>query len=247
MSGLFYNLGSRVGPHFRRAKWIWRTIAGSEADAIKVENDVGRDLAREVRRQLKPDHQRFDRLTAEEILNKVGSHLSACVVNKLRTFSFETVEGSEPNAFALPGGFVFVTRSLVELCKWSEDEIAFILGHEMAHVIRRHAMNRLISSCAISATSRIAPGHGVLSGWLQKMGLQFLESAYSQEMEFEADRFGVRLADAARYDKSGSMRLLTRLANLNKSTGSSYLGSYFSSHPLYKARINNISRALAKR
>ncbi len=257
MSGLFYNLGSRVGPQFRRAKWIWQSMTGSKADAIKVENDVGRDLAREVRRQLKPDHQRFDRLTAlsnaegrraEEILNKVGSRLSDCVANKLRSFSYETVESPEPNAFALPGGFIFVTRPLMELCEWSEDEIAFILGHEMAHVIRGHAMHRLISNCAISATARVAPGHGVLSAWLQKIGVQFLESAYSQELELEADRFGVRLAGTARYDERASMRLLTRLSNLNQPTGGGLnLGSYFSSHPLYDVRINNIGRVLGKR
>ena len=256
MSGLFYNLGSRVGPQFRRAKWIWQSMTGSEADAIKVENDVGRDLAREVRRQLKPDHQRFDRLTtlsnvegpqAEEILNKVGSRLSDCVANKLRSFSYETVEGPEPNAFALPGGFIFVTRPLIELCEWSKDEIAFILGHEMAHVIRGHAMHRLISNCAISATSGIAPGHGVLSRWLQKIGLQFLESAYSQELELEADRFGVRLAAAAHYDPEACTQLLTRLSKLNQPASGLNLGSYFSSHPLYDVRINNIGRVLSKR
>lgn len=252
MSGLFYNLGSRVGPQFRRAKWIWQSLTGSEADAIKVENDVGRDLAREVRRQLKPDHQPPFLLsqenTGEKILNKVGSHLSDCVANKLRSFSYETVEGPEPNAFALPGGFIFVTWPLIKLCEWSEDEIAFILGHEMAHVIRGHAMHRLISSYAISATARVAPGHGVLSAWLQKIGVQFLESAYSQELELEADRFGVRLAGAARYDERASMRLLTRLSNLNQPTGGGLnLGSYFSSHPAYNDRINNIGRALGKR
>jgi Zn-dependent protease with chaperone function len=135
----------------------------------------------------------------------------------------------------------------MELCEWSEDEIAFILGHEMAHVIRGHAMHRLISSCAISATARVAPGHGVLSAWLQKIGMQFLESAYSQELELEADRFGVRLAGAARYDGRASTRLLTRLSNLNQPAGGLNLGSYFSSHPAYKDRINNIGRVLGKR
>ena len=74
MSGLFYNIGRMVGPHVRRAKWVWQSMTGTEADSIKVENDVGRDLAREVRRQLKPDLQP----QAEEMLNKIGSRLAAC-------------------------------------------------------------------------------------------------------------------------------------------------------------------------
>jgi len=243
MNRLFYNIGRRVGPHVRRAKWIWQSMTGDEADSIKVENDVGRDLAREIRHQLKPPLQP----QAEEILNKIGSCLAACVTNRFRTFSFETVEYPEPNAFALPGGFVFVSRSLVELCEWHEDEIAFILGHEMAHVIRGHAMHRLISNSAISAAVRAAPVRGVLSGWLQRVGVQFLESAYSQDLEFEADRFGVRLASAAKYDPRGSVQLLARLAEINQPPDRLNLGSYFSSHPAYEVRISNINRTLGNR
>ena len=57
MSKLFYNLGRKVGPKVRKARWIWQSMTGTEADAIKAENDVGRDLAHEIRLQLKPDPQ----------------------------------------------------------------------------------------------------------------------------------------------------------------------------------------------
>ena len=243
MSGLFYNLGRMVGPHVRRAKWVWQSMTGTEADSIKVENDVGRDLAREVRRQLKPNLQP----QAEEMLNKIGPRLAACVTNKFRTFSFETVECPEPNAFALPGGFIFVARSLVELCGWHEDQLAFILGHEMAHVIRGHAMHRLISNSAISVAARAAPVRGVLSGWLQRVGVQFLESAYSHDMELEADRFGVHLASSAKYNPRGSVQLLARLAEISRPPDRLNLGSYFSSHPAYEVRINNINRMLGNK
>ena len=52
MSGLFYNLGRKVGPKVRKVKWFWQSIAGTEADTIKVEYQVGQDLAREIRCQL---------------------------------------------------------------------------------------------------------------------------------------------------------------------------------------------------
>jgi Zn-dependent protease with chaperone function len=218
-------------------------MTGTEADSIKLENDVGRDLACETRRQLKPSSQPQDK----ETLNKIGSRLAACIINRFRTFSFEMVESPEPNAFALPGGFVFVTDSLVELCGRHEDELAFILGHEMAHVIRGHAIHRLISNSVISAAARAAPIRGVLSGWLQRVGIQFLESAYSQDLEFEADRFGVRLASAAKYDPHAAAQLLARLAETSRHPGKLNLGSYFSSHPAYEVRINNIARVLGKR
>ena len=243
MSGLFYNLGKKVGPKVRKAKWLWQSIAGSEADAIKVEHEVGQDLAREIRRQLELDQEP----QAEQILNEVGHRLAACVANKSRKFSFETVKGAEPNAFALPGGFIFVTRSLMELCRWNQSEVAFILGHEMGHVIRGHAMARIISNSAIATASRAAPVRGVLSGWLRKVGVQFLESAYSQDLESEADKLGVRLVGAAGYDADACVQLLSRLGTLSKPAGQFDLGIYFSSHPPFKVRIQNIERLLRKR
>ena len=242
MSGLFYNLGRKVGPKFRKAKWLWQSIAGSEADAIKVEHEVGQDLAREIRRQLELDLEP----QAEQTLNEAGNRLSACVANKSRKFSFETIKGVEPNAFALPGGFIFVTRSLMELCRWDQNEIAFILGHEMGHVIKGHAMARIISNSAIATASRAAPIRGVLAGWLRKVGVQFLESAYSQDLESEADKLGLRLVAAAGYDPNACVQLLSRLAELSPPAGQFDLGGYFSSHPPFKVRIQNINNFLRK-
>ena len=217
-------------------------MVGSEADAIKVEHDVGQDLAREVRHQLGLDREPQIR----QMLNEVGPRLAACVANKSRTFNLEAVKGAEPNAFALPGGFIFVTRSLVELCQWDQDEVAFILGHEMGHVIRGHAMNRIISNSAIAAASRAAPVRGLLTGWLRRVGVQFLESAYSQDLESEADKLGVRLTAAAGYDPHAAVQLLGRLAKLNSPADQLDLGSYFSSHPAFNVRIHNINRLLQK-
>jgi predicted Zn-dependent protease len=241
MSKLFYNLGRKVGPQVRKAKWVWQSMTGTEADAIKVEHEVGRDLADEVRRQL---NRGRDAQTVQ-MLNDVGRKVADCVANNLRVFSFEAIEGGEPNAFALPGGFIFVTTSLVDLCRRDRDELAFILGHEMAHVIRGHAMNRIVSSSAISAASRAAPVRGAVGGWLRKVGIQYLESSYSRRLESEADRLGVRLATAAGYDPRGCVRLFRRLAEL-KSAPNDFerLGSYFASHPPFDVRIESINQQL---
>lgn len=217
-------------------------MTGSEADAVKIENEVGRDLACEIRNQVKLDQEP----NTKQIVNEAGLHLARCVANRFRTFSFEIVKGTKSNAFALPGGFIFITTPLVQLCGENRDELAFILGHEMAHVIRGHAMKRIISDSAINIASHAVPIRGQLSGWLRKVGIQFLENAYSQELESEADKLGVRLSDAAGYNPNASMQLLQRLAKNNLSESQSDLGSYFSSHPPFEARIRNINRMLSK-
>jgi predicted Zn-dependent protease len=237
VSGLFYNIGRMLGPHVRKAQWVWQSTAGSEADAIRLEHDVGQDLARGIRQQLKldPDPQ------VTHLLNKVGSRLAGHVANELRTFSFETFEGGEPNAFALPGGYIFVSRSLVELCKQNQDEIAFILGHEMSHVIRGHAMDRIITNSAIALGSRFISARGSLTGLLNTVGIRLLESSYSQEREMEADKLGALLVAAAGYNAKAPAVLLSRLAKLSPSGVESGFGHYFSSHPSFNLRIQNIS------
>jgi len=242
LSGLFYNLGRKVGPKVRKARWMWQSVSGSEADAIKVEHEVGMDLAREIRQQLGTGQEP----QTDQVLNEIGNHLAACVANKSRRFSFETVKGPESNAFALPGGFIFVTKSLVELCRYDQNEIACILGHEMAHIIRGHAMNRIIRNSAIAAASRAAPIRGALSGWLRKVGVQFIESAYSKDLESEADRLGVCLVAAAGYEPGACLQLFSRLAKLNSPPSQFDLGSYFSSHPPFNVRIENIKHQLRK-
>jgi len=237
MSGLFYKLGRKVGPKVRKAKWLWQSMTGTEADAIKAENEVGRDLAHEVRLRLKPDPDP----QIDELLAELGRGLTRCVANRFRTFSFETVQGPEPNAFALPGGFIFVTRPIIDLCRADPNELAFILAHEMAHVIRGHAMNRIVSNSALSTAARVTPTRGVLAAWLKKVGLQFVESAYSRDLESQADRLGLRLMHAAGYDPKAAVALFHRLAELSRPPKRFNLGPYFSSHPAYEARIQNIN------
>jgi predicted Zn-dependent protease len=234
MSRIFYKLGRLAGPSVRKAKWIWQAAASSEAKAIKAEYEVGRDMAYDIRHRLSLDPD----LQTGQILNEVGCHLASCVANKHRSFSFESIKGLGPEAFCLPGGFIFVSRSLVELCRWNKDEIAFILGHEMAHVIQGHVMERMISNSAVAAASRAAPVRDAFTACLRKVGIKFLEAAYSQDQESEADRLGIRLAVSAGYDPHGATRLLSRIA---KSQDKSRLASYFSSHPACDVRINNIN------
>ncbi len=243
MSGLFYNLGRQVGPKVRKAKWIWHSMTGTEADSIKIENEVGRDLAREIRLQAEIDRDS----RVEQMLNETGLRLRECVANESRTFSFEAIAGAEPNAFALPGGFIFLTRSILELCQWDKDETAFIIAHEMGHVIRKHAINRIMRDFAVTAASRVAPARGVVVGWVKKVGMQYLESTYSQDLEFQADKLGVRLVEAAGFTPEASIRLLRRLSELKSSEKRIEIGSYFSTHPPFEERIRNINEQLQRR
>jgi predicted Zn-dependent protease len=243
MGGLFYNLGRKFGPKVRKARWMWESLAGTEADAVRLEHEVGLDLAYEARIQLPMDSD--PRTT--QILARTGQRLSGCVANRLRTFHFDAFLGGQPNAFALPGGFIFVSRPILELCQWDPNQIAFILAHEMAHVIRRHAIERIVTSSAVSMAARAAPVSGALGAWLHNVGVQFLETAYSRDQELEADNLGVRLVMAAGYAPEASTELLARLAELHEAVDPAVLGDYFSTHPSAEVRIQAIRHYLQQR
>ena len=234
--GLFYSLGKAAGPKIRKGLWMWRSLTGTEDEAIAAEFDVGRDLAAEVVRQVKI----YDDAETMKLINEIGGRLGGRVRNKKRKFTFAVMMNDEPNAFALPGGFIFITRGLLELCEYDRDEIAFVLGHEMAHVIRGHAMERIISDSAVKTISRATPVRGALGGWLKRVGVKFLESAYSQDRELDADKLGARLAKAGRYDRDAGARLLRRLVKLDQSGRLAELSSYFSSHPPLSDRIRTV-------
>jgi len=238
MSGFFRNLGKRVGATMRKGKWLLRELTGTETEAIQAEYEAGRDMARAWADSLPKDRKPVD----DELLRDVGGRLTSCVANANLRFTFRRYTAPEVNAFALPGGFVFVTASLLDLCQREEGEVAFILAHEMAHVICRHARDRMIGSSLLSVASVASvatPARGTVRKALHGLIEKFLQNAYAQDQEREADRLAVRLMEAAGFETQSAAKLLGRLAQLDSDP--ELLGGYFSSHPPLDERIAELT------
>jgi beta-barrel assembly-enhancing protease len=235
MSGLFYNLGRQLGraavPVIRKSKWIYDGLTGNEDEALRAEAGLGKTLAAELRAVTRP-------VSDPEVARLVGDlcrRLSACVHDKRRTFHCEVIRDDQPNAMALPGGYVFVSHSLVELCERSPDELAFVIGHEMGHIVLRHAWDRMLNQAVFRVASIVTARAGVMGDWLRRNGLEVLQSAHARGCELEADEFGLRLATAARFAPGGALTLLQRVERLGTEPG--VLGRYFASHPPAADRI----------
>jgi predicted Zn-dependent protease len=235
-----YRLGRLAGGKARKVKWMWSALTGNESDAIEAEYGVGRDMAAVVREQHPPARD----TGLQTALDETGARLAAVVRNKQHRFEIGVVTDDQPTAYALPGGFIFVTRSLTELCERNPDELAFVVAHEMAHVIRRHAINRVLRQTAYAAASMLAPGRGAIAPWLRRVGLDWLERAYSREQEFEADALGGLLTGAAGFDPAGAVRLLERFQHLDGSAPTEGLGAYLSTHPPVGDRISRLRSRL---
>jgi len=241
MAGWLRNLGRMAGPKVRKGKWLLQSMTGSREDELRAEHDVGRDMAAEVRRQMGPG----DDPEATRLVEAVSKRLARCVTEKGRTFQVEVVQGQTPNAFALPGGFVFVTRPLIEVCERREAELAFVIAHEMAHIMRGHALDRVLSDSATSVASRAIAGRTGLGAWLKHVGVRYVAGAYSRDRELAADALGARLADAAGYDREAAVRLLARLDRLRAQglADALGLGEYFASHPPTEERVREVRKA----
>ena len=233
---VFYTLGRIAGGQVRKAKWMWESVAGNEAESIQAEHAVGRDMAAIVLEETPRDS------ATQEFLDEIGGKLAAVVRNRLHRFQTTAIESDRPTAFALPGGFIFIARALVQLCDRNKDDVAFVLAHEMAHVIRRHAIERLLQQKVVNAVALAAPSRGALASWIRRVGVQGLERAYSQDEEFEADELGVLLMRAAGFDPAGAIRTLQCLGKLDRSADPLGLNRYLSTHPPIEERVNRLRR-----
>ena len=130
-------------------------------------------------------------------------------------------------------------RSLCEP-RYGRDEIAFLLGHEMAHIVRRHALDRIIKDAALSLLLRQSSGKNAASAWLGKAGRQLLSRAYSREDELDADAFAVALVGTAGGDALAGERLLEKLAQGTLVQSVGITGDYFATHPSPLERVANL-------
>jgi predicted Zn-dependent protease len=237
--GAFYKLGRLAGVQVRKARWMWASVAGSEAEGIRAEQAVGRDMAAVVLEETPRDSDR----TTQALLDEIGAKLAAVVRNRLHRFQTTAIESDRPTAFALPGGFIFIARSLVLLSDRNRDDLAFVLAHEMAHVIRRHAIERLLQQKVVNAVALASPSRGALASWIRTVGFRGLERAYSRDEEFEADELGVLLMRAAGFDPAGAIRMLQRLGELDRGADPLGLNRYLSTHPPIDERVKRLRLA----
>jgi predicted Zn-dependent protease len=196
-------------------------------------------------------------LTPEEralavYVSRVGGLVAGHAKRKL-PYRFHLVSDANfINAFALPGGHVFVGKGLLDQLA-SEDELAFVIGHEIEHIDHYHAVERV----QIEAQLKNLDLEELAA--LAQIPLSLLQEGYSKDEEFEADREGLRLAVAAGYSADGAVKLLERWTRLYREyvihadTPIDELGQvaitglvgYFRSHPLPSERLAQAREVIA--
>jgi len=167
-------------------------------------------------------------------------------------FTFRVLNSPVVNAFALPGGFVYVTRGLMTHLN-NEAQLAVVLGHEIGHVAARHASQRAFEQQAgqlaliggaVLGESLGLPGGDILNMGSQAAQLLFLR--YSRDNERESDLLGVEYSAYTGYDASEGSEFFVSLKRLTEAAGGSGLPSHLSSHPDPGDREQAIKRMSAE-
>jgi Zn-dependent protease with chaperone function len=201
---------------------------------LSVEDEVR--LGREVTAEVRP----FG-LTSDPTLTAIGDKLAAVMARKDLPWRFWVVEDlSSYNAFAAPGGFVFITRVYYE--KLNDDEAAFVIGHEMAHVDLRHyekeAKRQRSASLGNLLLNVLTQRRGSW-GTATDLGATAYVTHYSRSLEKEADLAGYQYAKAAGYDARLAVTALSKLGeqpNLHP-----WIVNIYSTHPLISSREDRLA------
>ncbi len=192
---------------------------------------------------------------AQTYVAGIGKRLAALTERPSLPWSFAVVDDPAVNAFALPGGPVFVTRGLMTAIN-TEAELATVIGHEIGHVTARHSVQQIsrqqVAQIGLGLGSILSSDVARFSG-LASQGLGLLFLKYSRDDESQADQLGFRYALAGNYDVRQMLDMFQTLERVSAQAGSAgALPEWLSTHPdpgnraaATQARLDTLSRSLA--
>jgi predicted Zn-dependent protease len=205
------------------------------------ERQIGEEEAKNVAAEI----GLYDDAALVEYVGTVGARLVGAAPHRNLTYTFHVVDMEEPNAFALPGGPVYVSRGLLALIN-DEDELAGVLAHEIAHVAAKHAVRRVsravplavVTGLGAAVTGIVSPTLGRLVGGVGGLAGALVLAPYSRGQEREADLVGQEIVVRAGWDPAGLSRSLHTLEREEALHGGSPRAmSFFATHPPLPRRV----------
>jgi predicted Zn-dependent protease len=225
-------------------------VQRSWALTLSEEKELGRKILEMIREQM-PLVEDGEILT---YVRSVGNRIARQVGTTPYQYQFFVVDAPVANAFAVPGGFIFIYRGLIELMA-SEGELASILSHELAHIQARHIQRRMEEGrlISIAAVAGVIAGAllGMQSGGSQALamgslaGARSFELKYSRDNEAEADQLGFRYLCSAGYPPKDMVNVMHSLCQ-GKWLMGSRIPSYLATHPALDERVHYLNDLVQK-
>lgn len=178
-----------------------------------------------------------------QYLERIGRKVAFASSNIALPYSFEVIKEEEMNALALPGGPVFMTSGLFD--ELDDDELAVVLGHEVAHITARHGVERLQAhqlQNVLLIGAIVSGGEAGRMAYFAATAVSIVMMGYSQEEELWADRQGVKYARKAGFDPWAKVRVLEMFREEERQKGLSR--RWLSTHPPTAERIKSLKEHL---
>jgi predicted Zn-dependent protease len=210
----------------------------------KDELQLGREAAWQVERQYPVLRER----QAQQEVDRLGQQLARQSRRNIR-YHFKILDLPQVNAFALPGGYVYVNRGTLELAQ-TDSEVSGVLAHEIAHIANRHSVKQIQSAqtwgLGLGLLDMVLGGRGAGAG-IANLGAQLAGQGvflkHSRDAEREADREAVFMMRRAGINPNGMLVFLRRMAQIERSNPNR-VATFFSTHPSLSERQRNVGDLL---
>jgi predicted Zn-dependent protease len=223
-------------------------------DIVLMTEEQEIELGRKSHIKILKQYTRYEDPEIQTMVERIGQKLAAQSHRSELTFTFTVLDSPEVNAFALPGGYVYITRGIMAYLN-SEQELAGVLGHEIGHVTARHGVKQQTAQTASGVFGLIvavATGDGNLARASNYAGAA-LVSGYGRNHELEADRLGAEYLARINYDPESMLEVIGVLKDQElfaqeraRETGETAPSGYhglFSSHPQNDRRLQEVIAA----
>ncbi len=189
-----------------------------------------------------------DNARVQQYVDRVGQSVARVSHRPDMPWEFTLVRSKTPNAFALPGGKIFITRGLLTRMN-NERQLAAVLGHEVAHVAAKHNVQALQRAMGVQVFAEVLQAviggtGGKAAGTAAQIVFGMKQLQYSREAEYQADQLGIEYMSRMGYNPYGMVELLEVLLSLSESEGGN-LQEMFQTHPLTSNRIQEAKETVA--
>lgn len=209
----------------------------------KQEIAMGADAHKQILASIGP----YDSPKLQSYISELGNALAKASERPDLPWTFTVLDDPVVNAFALPGGYIYVTRGILAHLT-TEAQIAGVLGHEIAHVTARHSASQMskatLTNLGIGIGSVISPELAEL-GEVAQMGANLLFLKFGRDDERQADDLGLRYMTQLDYEPKEMLRVFETLGAVSELQGRSGLPNWLETHPLPAERVTRISEQIA--
>ena len=210
----------------------------SDAEEIKLGGEFSAKIEEELKIYADPH--------ISDYINQLGQILARNSDRPNITYHFKVVQDDSINAFAVPGGYIYVNLGLIRFSH-TEDELAGVISHEVGHIVGRHGMKQLTKQYGFAALAQLLLGKD--KSQLETLATKVVTSGvllqYGREAEREADTLAVQQMHSSGIDPNGIMTFFEKLLGTEKRQ-STKIGKLLSTHPGTRERVTRVNRQIQK-